>query len=115
MAIYEMLTDIKKSPAISTLLLHALTFLPALAEDIKKDPKAVVEKFERLRQALVKPEVMRLSVAGDILSMKNPRSTWEKNFIQVEVSRVIMSPYHPGLLTLRQSVKENAAETVDRS
>lgn len=45
-----------------------------------KNPEKVVAAFERLRSLIFNPENMRVAIAGDILSLKKPKSQWEESF-----------------------------------
>lgn len=111
-----MFYDIEKSPSISNMLLNSLTFLPALAEDLKKDSKTVVEKFERLRESLLKPERMRVAVAGDVMSMKHPRLTWEQSFMKFEVCSSANVPFRSaGSDDETKPTEENTLATFNRS
>lgn len=42
--------DAIKSPSTATGLYHNLTFLPNVAEEIKSQPDAVVEKLQKMRE-----------------------------------------------------------------
>jgi Zn-dependent M16 (insulinase) family peptidase len=84
--IFDMLFDKSKSPSIANGLLATLTSLPKIADELKENPEVVTKKLKTLREYLLDPAVMRISVAGDILSMKNPRSAFSDNFLPFNVS-----------------------------
>lgn len=84
--IFDMLFDKSKSPSIANGLLATLTSLPKIADELKENPEVVTKKLKTLREYLLDPAVMRISVAGDILSMKNPRSAFSDNFLPSNVS-----------------------------
>lgn len=83
--VYDMLFDREKSPSIANGLLNTLTNLPQIAEELKTHPEQVVAKLEELRKRLLDPSLLRISVAGDIMSLAKPRSAWSENFLNVKV------------------------------
>ncbi|KAG8906618.1 hypothetical protein FRB99_006488 [Tulasnella sp. 403] len=58
-------------------LLKQMEVLPRLAERLKDNPDAVIADFERIRNALTKPEGVRFSVVGNILDIPRPRTPWK--------------------------------------
>ena len=83
-----MLFDKSKSPSIANGLLATLTSLPKIADELKEDPGSVIKKLKTLREYLLDPAVMRISVAGDILAMTHPRSAFSDNFLPFNVSTI---------------------------
>jgi Zn-dependent M16 (insulinase) family peptidase len=83
---FDMLFDKSKSPSIANGLLATLTSFPRIADELKETPEAVIKKLKTLREYLLDPAVMRISVAGDILSMSHPRSAFSDNFLPFNVS-----------------------------
>ncbi|WFD27197.1 hypothetical protein MNAN1_002193 [Malassezia nana] len=47
-----------------------------LAELLQEAPERVLNHLERIREALLRPAHMRISVAGDILRLSAPRAPW---------------------------------------
>lgn len=99
--------DKAASTSTATGLYNNLTFLPEVADEIKNHPDAVLEKLQKMRElresftlrswgsrsfkvsilpSVLSPKGMRLSVAGNILAMPEPRTAWTKNFLQMPVS-----------------------------
>jgi Zn-dependent M16 (insulinase) family peptidase len=83
--IYDMLFDINQSPSIANGLLAGLKSLPAIAEELRTNPSETSRKLSALRDRILDPSVLRISVAGDILNLEQPRSAWDENFMQLEV------------------------------
>jgi Zn-dependent M16 (insulinase) family peptidase len=83
--IFDMLFDKTKSPSIANGLLGTLNSLPSIAEELKQHPQQVIKKLETLREHLLDPAIMRISVAGDVLSIEKPRSAFSENFLPFNV------------------------------
>lgn len=90
--IFDMLFDKSKSPSIANGLLATLSSLPRIADELKNDPEVVIKRLKTLREYLLDPAVMRISVAGDILGMSHPRSAFTDNFLPFNVSRQSLDP-----------------------
>jgi len=84
--IFDMLFDKTKSPSIANGLLGTLNSLPSIAEELAQHPEQVIKKLKTLREYLLDPAIMRISVAGDIMSIAKPRSAFSENFLPFNVS-----------------------------
>jgi Zn-dependent M16 (insulinase) family peptidase len=81
--IWNMTVDSTLSPSQAGGLLAQLETLPRIADEIRDEPAKVIAALETIRKALVDPEVLRVYVSGDILSLPKPRSTFADKFISV--------------------------------
>lgn len=78
-------------------LITQVTFIPQLLQRLQDKPDEVIATFERFRKickysvsarhavterpwTVTRPSGVRFSVAGDILRIQQPRSTWAKHF-----------------------------------
>ncbi|KAH9944050.1 Metalloenzyme, LuxS/M16 peptidase-like protein [Epithele typhae] len=59
-----------------------MDFIPKLAQQLQESPEKVLKDFEEIRKHLTDPSGVRVSVNGNILELKNPRSVWAKHFGQ---------------------------------
>jgi len=84
--IFDMLFDKAKSPSIANGLLGTLNSLPTIAEELAQNPEQVIKKLKTLREYLLDPAIMRISVAGDVMSIDKPRSAFSENFLPFNVS-----------------------------
>ncbi|KAJ8494623.1 hypothetical protein ONZ51_g2236 [Trametes cubensis] len=57
-------------------------FIPKISQQLQDSPAAVIRDFEEIRGYLTDPTGVRISVNGDILSLKQPRSAWARHFGQ---------------------------------
>ncbi|KAI0330572.1 hypothetical protein GY45DRAFT_1323517 [Cubamyces sp. BRFM 1775] len=57
-------------------------FIPKISQQLQDAPAAVIKDFEEIRGYLTDPAGVRISVNGDILSLKEPRSAWARHFGQ---------------------------------
>ncbi|TBU62037.1 Metalloenzyme, LuxS/M16 peptidase-like protein [Dichomitus squalens] len=57
-----------------------MEFIPKLAQQLQESPPEVVKDLEEIRSYLTDPTGVRISVNGDILSLKEPRSAWARHF-----------------------------------
>ncbi|KAI0652259.1 Metalloenzyme, LuxS/M16 peptidase-like protein [Trametes meyenii] len=57
-------------------------FIPKLAQQLQESPADVLKDFEEIRKYLTDPTGVRISVNGNILSLKEPRSAWARHFGQ---------------------------------
>jgi hypothetical protein len=70
------------------LSLQSLETIPKLAERLgaadasTSDAEAVVRELDEIRSVLFRPERMRVSVTGDVLGLKRPRSDWVDNLLR---------------------------------
>lgn len=70
----------EKSTSRSAGVLSLMEFIPQLTKNLQEKPDEVIKDFEEIRSYLVKPNGLRFSVAGNVLSVDKPRSTWGKYF-----------------------------------
>ncbi|GAA5857081.1 hypothetical protein JCM9279_001948 [Rhodotorula babjevae] len=56
---------------------------PQLAARLKKDPKSVIKDLKTLQKQFLDPRSIRIKVAGDVLSLKTPSSSWLTHFEHV--------------------------------
>ncbi|KAF9569657.1 hypothetical protein CPC08DRAFT_731821 [Agrocybe pediades] len=66
-------------------------FIPKLIKTLQDSPAEVIADFKEIRKCLTEPSGVRFSVTGNVLKVKEPRSTWEKYFGNVLPS-VDLSP-----------------------
>lgn len=98
-------------------LLKQIEFAPLLVDQLKTHPDVVVRDLHELRKyctpsswsvsqfsspddgspppftEVTDPSNLRVSVAGNILGLQEPRSAWTKNYESVSVSQRILSPF----------------------
>ncbi|TCD61425.1 hypothetical protein EIP91_008439 [Steccherinum ochraceum] len=55
-------------------------FIPKLAAQLQEAPEEAIKDFEEIRKYLTDPAGVRFSVTGNVLDLKQPRSTWTKHF-----------------------------------
>jgi len=55
-------------------------FIPKLAKTLQESPDDVLADFETIRKHVIDPAGVRFSVTGNVLGVKEPRSTWGKYF-----------------------------------
>jgi len=55
-------------------------FIPQLIQDLQTCPDKVIADFNELKKYLTDPSGIRMSVTGNILGIKEPRSIWNKHF-----------------------------------
>ncbi|EGF99466.1 zinc metalloprotease [Melampsora larici-populina 98AG31] len=86
-ALYEeMIYSPDLAPAMSTNLFKQDVWLPSIMEELKSHPQQVIEHLEKLRTHLLQPSTMRLSVAGDMKSLKDPKKSWSEHFQKIPAS-----------------------------
>ncbi|KPV78065.1 uncharacterized protein RHOBADRAFT_40608 [Rhodotorula graminis WP1] len=56
---------------------------PQLAKRLKDDPEGVIKDLQKLQKQFLDPRAIRIKVAGDILSLKTPSSSWLTHFEHV--------------------------------
>ncbi|KIJ68351.1 hypothetical protein HYDPIDRAFT_106537 [Hydnomerulius pinastri MD-312] len=78
------------STSLAGAILPQAEFVPKLIEELKQESEAdvskVIDKFEQLRKHLTDPSGIRISVTGNILGLKKPRSVWGDNFKELQAS-----------------------------
>ncbi|KAI0756614.1 Metalloenzyme, LuxS/M16 peptidase-like protein [Daedaleopsis nitida] len=57
-----------------------LEFIPQLSQQLQESPAEVIKDLEEIRRHVVDPSGVRMSVNGNILALKQPRTTWAKHF-----------------------------------
>lgn len=70
----------EKSTARSGGVLSLMEFIPQITKSLQEKPDEVIKDFEELRNHFTKPNGLRFSVTGNVLSVDKPRSTWNKYF-----------------------------------
>lgn len=88
----EVLYSPELAPALSTNLFKQDVWLPEIMEKLKSQPQQVIEQLEKLRTHLLQPSTMRLSVAGNIKDLKDPKKSWSEHF-----QKIPSSPLKPPL------------------
>ncbi|KAJ1023179.1 hypothetical protein NDA16_003332 [Ustilago loliicola] len=96
--------DGDKSTNLANSILQLVQTMPALQEKLNFDPQQVVDDFERIRKTLLRPENLRVSVAGDILALPQPRTSWAEHFShaswsQDAVKETLPVPWSKDMLT----------------
>lgn len=97
--------DGDKSTNLANSVLQLVQTMPALQEKLNSNPEQVVEDFEMIRSALLRPENLRVSVAGDILVLPKPKSSWAEHFThsswsEEPVKQTLPVPWSKDMLTL---------------
>ena len=64
-------------------LVNRAKLYPQLAARLKKDPEGVVKDLKALQKQFLDARAIRIKVAGDILSLKTPSSSWLTHFEHV--------------------------------
>ncbi|KAI0778573.1 Metalloenzyme, LuxS/M16 peptidase-like protein [Trametes elegans] len=77
----ELLYD-ERSTARMGSVIPQIEFVPKLAQQLQDAPADVLRDFEEIRTHLTDPTGVRISVNGDILALKEPRSVWARHFGQ---------------------------------
>ncbi|KAI8369556.1 Metalloenzyme, LuxS/M16 peptidase-like protein [Radiomyces spectabilis] len=71
--------DASKSVSAARNILFQTDFLQEVLRQLENDPSSVLADLNAFRDALCRPENMRLHVSGDIMNLENPRTVF-KNF-----------------------------------
>jgi len=66
-------TSTSKAAGVTT----QMEYIPQLAQRLKEDPGSVISDFEKIREALLKPDGIRFSVYGNVLGVPAPRTPWK--------------------------------------
>ncbi|KZT05962.1 uncharacterized protein LAESUDRAFT_701454 [Laetiporus sulphureus 93-53] len=69
-------------------ILPQIEFIPRLAQQLQDSPEEVIKDFEEIRRHITDPTGVRLSVAGNMLGIKLPRSPWRKYFEQLPATEL---------------------------
>lgn len=96
--------DGDKSTNLANSILNLVQTMPALQETLNTDPQKVVDDFERIRSTLLRPENLRVSVAGDILALPKPKTSWAEHFtrpswVQAPAKETLPVPWSKDMLT----------------
>ncbi|KAL1951615.1 hypothetical protein VTO73DRAFT_764 [Trametes versicolor] len=77
----ELLYDASSTSRVGSVI-PQIDFIPKLSQELQETPAAVLKDFEEIRRYLTDPSGVRVSVNGDILALKEPRSAWARHFGQ---------------------------------
>jgi len=91
----SMLMSSGDSASLANSVLTQATAMPNILSVLHESPARVVEEMEDIRDTMLRPDLLRVSVAGDILALKEPRSTWQREFLPSD-----MHVPHPQPVTL---------------
>ncbi|KAJ1311433.1 hypothetical protein OPQ81_009922 [Rhizoctonia solani] len=81
MAVSNSLTfETSKSVSNSGGITTQMEFIPELAKRLQENPEQVIDDMKEFRKHVTDPRGIRFAVAGNILALKQPRSTWNKHF-----------------------------------
>nr|XP_019045357.1 cytoplasmic protein [Kwoniella bestiolae CBS 10118]OCF24287.1 cytoplasmic protein [Kwoniella bestiolae CBS 10118] len=81
--------DETKSSSQMCELLKRLEFIPKAAEMLEKEPETVIKALEELRNHLIDPSKIRVSVRGDVLGLDAPRSVLERSFLPIKAKPLV--------------------------
>ncbi|GHT84478.1 metalloprotease [Actinomycetota bacterium] len=70
-------------------VLSQIQHVREITEALQSAPEQVLANLERIREALLRPEHMRFSVAGDILRLPAPRMPWRTVLPRVPAPRAL--------------------------
>ncbi|KAN0061466.1 hypothetical protein ACQY0O_006313 [Thecaphora frezii] len=116
--------DPMRSTLLNNSILTLMEAMPKLGEALDATPDKVVEEFETIRRILMRPENLRVSVAGNVLGLAEPRSAWQKHFVRPEwkaqpataipwakdvLSELGRRPSQKGLITALPSIESSYA------
>lgn len=92
----------KSSTSLAGAILFQAEFVPKLIRDLQESPEQVIAAFEKLRKCrmyrysgmsrgvssilVTDPSGIRISVTGNVLGLKKPRSTWNEKLGHLVVS-----------------------------
>ncbi|SPO29441.1 related to metalloprotease 1 [Ustilago trichophora] len=93
--------DGDKSTNLANSILNLVKTMPELQETLNNDPQKVVADFERIRSTLLRPENLRVSVAGDILALEKPKTSWAEHFTRADWApkETLAVPWSKDMLT----------------
>ncbi|KAI0673522.1 Metalloenzyme, LuxS/M16 peptidase-like protein [Trametes maxima] len=77
----ELLYDASSTSRMGSVV-PQVEFIPKLAQQLQESPADVLKDFEEIRRYLTDSTGVRISVNGNILSLKEPRSAWARHFGQ---------------------------------
>ncbi|KDN42524.1 hypothetical protein K437DRAFT_269392 [Tilletiaria anomala UBC 951] len=77
----QLTRDVSRSSSAANTVIEQSRSLPEVTQLLADEPDKVVAMFEQIRSTIFRPENMRVSVAGDVLSLKAPRDSFRKNFV----------------------------------
>ncbi|KAH0838375.1 Metalloenzyme, LuxS/M16 peptidase-like protein [Lanmaoa asiatica] len=76
----------KSSTSLAGSILSQAEFVPKLIKELQEFPEHVIAAFEKLRKYLTDPAGIRISVTGNVLGVKKPRSIWSEKLGHLGVS-----------------------------
>ncbi|PPQ88654.1 hypothetical protein CVT25_010230 [Psilocybe cyanescens] len=79
-SLWSTLLYAENSTSSHTGVLPQAELIPKLVKALQETPKDVIADFEEIRKHITDPTGVRFSVTGNVLSLKEPRSTWGKYF-----------------------------------
>ncbi|KAH9858191.1 Metalloenzyme, LuxS/M16 peptidase-like protein [Lenzites betulinus] len=94
----ELLYD-KSSTSLMNSIIPQMDFIPKVAQQLQDSPEDVLKDFEEIRSYLTDPTGVRISVNGNVLSLKEPRSAWARHFGQA-LPPSELAPYRLAVDTL---------------
>ncbi|KZS93010.1 hypothetical protein SISNIDRAFT_454956 [Sistotremastrum niveocremeum HHB9708] len=99
----------RNSTSQANTLLQQIETIPKLARELEEDPARVIQSFTELRNWITKPAGLRFSVSGNVLAVKEPRSSWAKYFT---VERTPLEPIRLACETLSDLGKAPSQKAV---
>ncbi|ORY30613.1 cytoplasm protein, partial [Naematelia encephala] len=103
--------DVEKSTSEACGLLNSLNFVPQTAELLESNPDEVIAKMDEARQYLLDPEIIRVSVTGDILGVQDPIGVLWESFLPFKEASTL-SPLSTAFDTLSDLGKSPAKKCV---
>ncbi|KAH9818516.1 zinc metalloprotease [Melampsora americana] len=99
-ALYEeLLYSHELALSLSTNLFKKDEWVPEIMEQLKSHPQTVIEHMNQLREHLLQPSTMRLSVAGDMRNLQNPKRSWAEHFQKIPSSKLKKPLYNHNVLS----------------
>jgi Zn-dependent M16 (insulinase) family peptidase len=83
----------KQSTLQAAGIMTQMTFIPQLAKALEENPAEIKQDFEELRKAIINPKGIRFSVRGNILSIPQPQTAWERNFARLPKTELAPVPW----------------------
>ncbi|KAK0569478.1 hypothetical protein OC861_000851 [Tilletia horrida] len=120
----DQLYDREQSSNLGIDLFSLMENVPKFVERMNTDSDQLVKDLEAVRAAILAPENLRVSVAGDILALPRPKTVWVKNFcdpswtpkppVPVRWSKDVLSPAgktpsRSGLITSLSTIESSYA------
>ncbi|KAJ6503445.1 Metalloenzyme, LuxS/M16 peptidase-like protein [Mycena vitilis] len=86
-------------------------FIPNLAKQLSESPEQVIADLQEIRRYATDPSGVRFSVAGNVLKLSNPRSTWAKYF-ESSLPETALSPVPLSSETLSDLGKDPVTKAI---